>query len=107
VAQRPAGPLVLNNRGQPWSRNAVRCRFRRLRLKLNLGQGVAAYAYRHTFATTGLEEGVSLAAMADLLELGAAARLLAEGELEDVLPLDDAALLKAARPIAAGNVCIG
>ena len=40
---------------------------------------------------------------AELLELGAAARLLAEGELEDVLPLDDAALLEAARPVAAGG----
>jgi hypothetical protein len=40
---------------------------------------------------------------AELLELGAAARLLAEGELEDVAPLDDAALLAAARPVAAGG----
>jgi integrase len=67
VAQRPTGPLFLNSRGRPWSRNAVRCRFRRLRSKLNLGRGVVAYAYRHTFATAGLEEGVSLAAMAELL----------------------------------------
>jgi hypothetical protein len=40
---------------------------------------------------------------AELLELGAATRLLAEGELEEVLPLDDAALLEAARPVADGG----
>jgi hypothetical protein len=39
----------------------------------------------------------------ELLDLGAAARLLAEGDLEDVAPLDDAALLEAARPVAAGG----
>jgi hypothetical protein len=39
----------------------------------------------------------------ELLDLGAAGRLLAEGGLADVLPLDDAALLEASRPIAAGG----
>src|SRR4051794_13400817 len=34
-----------------------------------------------------------------LLELGAAARLLAAGELAEVLPLDDARLLMAANPV--------
>jgi integrase len=67
AAKRPAGPLFVNSRGRPWSRNAVRCRFRRLRRKLGLAPGVVAYAYRHTFATTGLERGVPLATMAELL----------------------------------------
>ena len=37
---------------------------------------------------------------AELLELGAAAWLLASGELNDVLPLDDERLLDAARPVS-------
>ncbi len=66
-AERPTGPLFLNSRGRAWSRNAIRCRFRRLRKKLNLDKGVVAYAYRHTFATAGLEGGVPIATMAELL----------------------------------------
>jgi integrase len=67
VAERPTGPLFLNSRGRPWSRNSIRCRFRRLRKKLGLDKGVVAYAYRHTYTTTGLEEGVPIATMAELL----------------------------------------
>ena len=67
MADHPGGPLFRNSRGRPWNRNAVRCRFRRLRKKLNLDSGVVAYAYRHTFATTGLEDGVPIATMAELL----------------------------------------
>lgn len=67
MALRPAGPLFLNSRGKPWSRNSIRCRFRRLRKKLNLDRGVTAYAYRHSYATAGLEAGVPLATMAELL----------------------------------------
>jgi integrase len=61
------GPLFRNARGKPWTRNAVRCRFRRLRTKLKLGPGVVAYSYRHTFATEGLGAGVPIATMAELL----------------------------------------
>jgi integrase len=63
----PDGPLFRNSRGKPWNRNAIRCRFRRLRAKLNLDRGVVAYAYRHTFTTEGLEAGVPIATMAELL----------------------------------------
>jgi integrase len=67
VALRPTGPLFLNSRGRPWTRNAIRCRFRRLRKTLKLDKGVVAYTYRHTFATGGLEAGVPIATMAELL----------------------------------------
>jgi integrase len=67
VARYPTGPLFRNARGQAWTRNAIRCRFRRLRQRLNLGPGVVAYSYRHTFTTAGLEAGVPLASMAELL----------------------------------------
>jgi integrase len=67
AARHPEGPLFRNSRGKPWSTNAIRCRFRRLRAKLKMGPGVVAYSYRHTFATEGLEAGVPIATMAELL----------------------------------------
>ena len=63
----PTGPLFLNSRGKPWTVNAVRCRMRNLRRKLNLPSGTVAYSYRHTYATDGLERGVPIAEMAELL----------------------------------------
>ena len=38
-----------------------------MRDKLNLQDGTVAYAYRHTFTTDGLERGVPIAEMAELL----------------------------------------
>ncbi len=67
IAKYPEGPLFRNLRDQPWTRNAIRCRFRRLRKKLDLEPGVVAYAFRHTFTTDGLEAGVPIATMAELL----------------------------------------
>ena len=67
IGKYPTGPLFRNSRGRPWNRNSIRCRFRRLRKKLCLGQGVVAYAYRHTYTTKGLEQGVPIATMAELL----------------------------------------
>jgi integrase len=67
VEAHPAGPLFRNNRGTPWTRNAIRCRMRRLRKRLNLKPGVVAYTYRHTYTTEGLTNGVPIATMAELL----------------------------------------
>jgi integrase len=68
LAQRhPTGPLFRNRDGRPWNRNAIRCRFRRIREKLGLGGGVVAYLYRHGFATDALERGVPSATVAELL----------------------------------------
>lgn len=60
-------PLFLNTRGHPWSRNAVRIRFRRLRKKYPELKGVIAYTYRSSFATDALEAGVPDATVAQLL----------------------------------------
>ena len=51
----------------PCHRNAVRCRFRRLRQKLGLDAGVVAYAFRHSWTTDALEKGVPIATVAELL----------------------------------------
>lgn len=61
------GPLFRNRLGRPYTRNAVRIRFLRLREKHPQLAGVTAYAYRHTFATDALENGVGIAQVAELL----------------------------------------
>ena len=63
----PSGPLFRNSRGKPWTRNAIRCRFRNLRAKLPHLKGVVSYTYRHSFVTDALENGVGVAQVAELL----------------------------------------
>jgi site-specific recombinase XerD len=63
----PSGPLFRNKAGQPWTGNAIRCRFRRVREKLGLGRDVVAYSYRHAACTDLLEAGVGLAQTCELL----------------------------------------
>jgi integrase len=67
AAAHPEGPLFLNARGKPWTRNAVRIRFRRLREKHPELKGVIAYTYRASFATDALEAQVPDATVAALL----------------------------------------
>lgn len=62
----PIGPLFRNTDGRPWTRNAIRCRFRRLRKKLGLDAGAVCYGIRHAFVTDALERGVSIAAVAEI-----------------------------------------
>jgi integrase len=63
----PGTPLFRNKKGKPWDRNAIRCRFRRIRAKLGLGGDLVAYLYRHSFVTDALENGVGLAQVAELV----------------------------------------
>ncbi len=67
AAARKAGPLFINSRGEPWSRNAIRQRMMRLRKKLGLPAGTNAYAYRHGFTTRALLNGTDIATVAELL----------------------------------------
>jgi len=68
TAEFPEGPLFRGPRGKkPFTRNGVRCRFRRLREKLPHLKGVVAAAYRASFATDALENGVGIAQVAELL----------------------------------------
>jgi integrase len=63
---RPSGPLFLNADKQPWQKNAVVDRMRRLREKFNLPQGTVAYSFRHGYITEGIVNGVDVATMATL-----------------------------------------
>ncbi|QJW98443.1 tyrosine-type recombinase/integrase [Frigoriglobus tundricola] len=68
LAQRyRTGPLFRGPAGRAYSRNAIRCRFRRLREKLPNLAHFTAYAYRHTFTTDALTNGVGIAQVAELL----------------------------------------
>jgi integrase len=63
----PTGPLFPNMRGKVFSRNAWRCRFRRLREKFPSLAGVVCYSLRHSFATDALVKGVGIAQVAELM----------------------------------------
>lgn len=68
VAKHPEGPLFRGNRNHKgYTRNGVRCRFRRLREKLPHLKGVISYTYRHSFCSHGLANGVPAATMAELM----------------------------------------
>jgi integrase len=68
AAEFPEGPIFRGPRGdRPFTRNGVRCRFRRLREKLPHLKGVVAYSYRHSYATDALERGVGVAQVAELM----------------------------------------
>lgn len=66
------GPIWLNRRRRPWTNNAVRCLFRRLRTWLKIqpdkfGETVVAYTFRHSVATLASARGIKDRLLADLL----------------------------------------
>lgn len=64
----PEGPIFRGHKrkgSRPFSRNGLRCRFRRLRAKLPHLKGVVSYTARHTFITDALERGVPVATVAE------------------------------------------
>lgn len=63
----PEGPIFRSNRKKPFTRNAIRIRFRRLRAKLPHLKGVVAYTFRHTYCTDALVNGVGVAQVAELM----------------------------------------
>jgi integrase len=68
MAKHPEGPLFRGPRGgRPFSRNNIRCRFRRLREKLPHLKHFVSYNLRHTYATRALVNGVGVAQVAELL----------------------------------------
>jgi integrase len=67
AAQHPEGPVLRNSRGTPWTRNSTACRFARLRARIGVGREATAESFRHSFVTDGLERGVSVSAMAELV----------------------------------------
>lgn len=61
--------IFQNERRRPWSINAVRCAFRRLRVRAGIavdarGENVVAYTLRHTAATAAIVAGVEVGQLA-------------------------------------------
>lgn len=63
----PAGPIFRNTQGRPWTRSALVVRFRRIRARHGFGPEATAGALRHVFITDGLERGVPIATLAELV----------------------------------------
>jgi integrase len=61
----PQGPLFRNRDGEPWRKDAINCRFHRLKKKM--GRKIALYDFRHAFCHEGLKRGVDAVTVANLL----------------------------------------
>ena len=55
IELRPEGPLFRNSQGNPWKKDAIKCRLNRM--SKVLGFRVIAYGARHSFATNALTTG--------------------------------------------------
>jgi integrase len=67
IALHPDGPIFRNAKGRPWTRNAMACRFARLRARLGLGPEATAESFRHRLATDLILAGHSNAVVAKIL----------------------------------------
>ncbi|MEL7266921.1 MAG: tyrosine-type recombinase/integrase, partial [Planctomycetota bacterium] len=71
VAEHPKGPVFRNSKGNPWTKDALVCRMKRIRIKVSeeLGYEVPAMAYgaRHSYATNALQRGVDSTIVANLM----------------------------------------
>jgi integrase len=69
MAEHPSGPICRNKLGKPWTRNAIRLRFVRLRERLGgkLPPDLCAYHFRHSYATDALRRGVDPITVAELM----------------------------------------
>lgn len=65
IGRFPEGPIMRNRAGRPWTKDAINCRFRRLRKKL--GRKANAYAIRHSYATNGLIDGMDSLTLSQLM----------------------------------------
>ncbi len=62
---REEGPLLRNTKGRPWTKDAINCRFQRLKKKLD--RPLCAYGIRHSYATEGLINGIDSLTLSQLL----------------------------------------
>jgi integrase/recombinase XerC len=65
VLKFPDGPILRNTHGRPWTKDAINCRF--TRLKAELSYRVTAYAMRHTFINEALRNGAAECAIAEVV----------------------------------------
>lgn len=60
------GPIFRNSRGRPWTKDAIKCRFARIKKKTGIDR-IIAYAIRHTYATEALKKSVDSVSLAVLM----------------------------------------
>ncbi|MEJ7592479.1 MAG: tyrosine-type recombinase/integrase [Planctomycetaceae bacterium] len=65
VKKNPTGPLFLNSRGVPWTKDSIKCRMTRFSTKV--GFRVIAYGTRHSFATNALIRAVDTVSLSHLM----------------------------------------
>lgn len=65
AAERPEGPLFLNEDGNPWNKNSVNCVFHRMQKRV--GKKYHLGAFRKGYATEALKNGVDVISLAGLL----------------------------------------
>lgn len=65
VKKRPTGPLFLNSRGNPWTKDSIKCRLSRISEKV--GFRVIAYGARHSYATNALIRSVDTVSLSHLM----------------------------------------
>lgn len=59
--------LFVNHKGDPWLKDTVCQRLKRIKHRIGLSENFIAYAYRHTFATNAMLAGVHVGTVAALL----------------------------------------
>ena len=59
------GPLFLNARGNPWTKDSIKCRLTRVTKKV--GFRVIAYGIRHSYATNGLLRSIDPVSLSHLM----------------------------------------
>ena len=64
--QHPEGPIFRNRIGNPWKKDAITCRFGRLKEKVKI-PGLCAYGFRHSYATEALKNGVDSTSLAVIM----------------------------------------
>lgn len=67
MAARPSGPLFRNSQGNPWKKDTVVQKFRRIRDKLKLPKDLINYSYRHTFATNAMLSDLPIETVSELM----------------------------------------
>lgn len=60
-----SGPIFLNTRGIPWTKDSIKCRLNRISKKV--GFRVVAYGIRHSYCTNALMKGVDPISLARLM----------------------------------------
>lgn len=65
IPQQPEGALFRNTRGNPWTKDAIKCRLTRISQKV--GFRCIAYGVRHSYATEGLTNGIDSVVLGHLM----------------------------------------